>query len=595
MRGLVLFALAAVAGAQDILPPELPWNGASEALALKPEDRWVTDCERSGFRSTPRYDATVAWLDRLVAAAPELNLTSLGKSDEGRDIWMVIASKERAFTPEALRLSGKPTFLAVAGIHAGEIDGKDAGMMLLRDLTVRGTKKELLDRANLLFVPIHSVDGHERFSRHARVNQRGPVEMGWRTNSRNLNLNRDFAKLDTPEVRALVGAINVWKPDLYYDIHVTDGADYQYDVTWGYSGPHAHSPAIATWLARHLDPALKLDLKVMGHIPGPLVFAVDGKDMTKGNSAPTFAPRFSNGYGDLRHLPSILVEIHSLKPYRQRVLGTYVLLESTLRVLGQKGKELRAAAEKDSKRRPAQVPLSFKRGAKEPRKVKFLGVEQEVRPEPLTGGERVVWTGKPVTLEIPLLERNVPDLLVDRPAAYWVPPAWREVIARLDAHGIAVERLKEARQVEVEQYRVNKPELAKTPFEGHVRVSAEFEKLTRTVTYPPGTVRVTTDQPLGDLAMHLLEPAAPDSLFRWGFFLEILQRTEYVENYVMVPLAESMLKSDPKLKKAYEERVASDKEFREDAGARLRWFYERTPYFDKEWRIYPVGRELADR
>ena len=146
---------------------------------------------------------------------------------------MVIASRERAFTPEALRATGKPTLLAQAGIHAGEIDGKDAGLMLLRDMTVRGTRKDLLDRANLLFIPILNVDGHERSSAFSRINQRGPVEMGWRTNARNLNLNRDYAKLDAVETRAVVSAINAWSPDLYYDLHVTDGIDYQYDVTFG--------------------------------------------------------------------------------------------------------------------------------------------------------------------------------------------------------------------------------------------------------------------------------------------------------------------------------------------------------------------------
>jgi hypothetical protein len=211
---VLIFAATAAALASDtaktaIMPPLQPWNGASRKLVVAKNDPWITPAEKEDFRTTPTLDETVAWLQKLVAAAPELKMISIGKSGEGRDIWLVIASKERAFTPEALRAVRKPTILAQSGIHAGEIDGKDAGLMLLRDMTLRG-KKGLLDSANFLFIPILNVDGHERASRYSRINQRGPENAGWRTNAQNLNLNRDFAKLDTPEVRAVVRAIGEW-------------------------------------------------------------------------------------------------------------------------------------------------------------------------------------------------------------------------------------------------------------------------------------------------------------------------------------------------------------------------------------------------
>src|SRR5690606_2632917 len=151
----------------------------------------------------------------------QLKMLSIGKSVQGRDIWLVVASREGAHTPAELQKNGRPTLLVQAGIHAGDIDGKDAGLMLLRDMTVGGTKTALLEHANLLFIPILNVDGHERRSPYGRINQRGPENMGWRANARNLNLNRDYAKLDTPEIRAVVNVINTWQPDLYFDIHVT--------------------------------------------------------------------------------------------------------------------------------------------------------------------------------------------------------------------------------------------------------------------------------------------------------------------------------------------------------------------------------------
>lgn len=590
----LLLLLPTFAPAQDWtapLPPELPWDGKSQQLIVDEDDPWITPAERTGLTATPTYDETIAWLQRLVAAAPQLSMVSLGKSHEGRDIWMVIASADGASTPAALKATGKPTLMAQAGIHSGEIDGKDAGLMLLRDMTVRGAKARLLKGANFLFVPILSVDGHERSSPYGRINQRGPEVSGWRTNARNLNLNRDYSKLDTPEMQALIQTINQWEPDLCLDLHVTDGIDYQYDITFGYSGQHSWSPGIAAWLDRRLIPALNKDLKAMGHIPGPLIFARDNRDLSKGLEAWTAGPRFSNGYGDARHLPTALVENHSLKPYRQRVLGTYVLLESALRTLARYGSSLRRAVLADRTRVPEQVPLTWKAPETEPEQMEFLGIEGRTVPSDISGGERVEYTGRPVTLMVPLIRFTEPEVTVARPRAYWIPPAWPEVIDRLALQGIYMETLSEPQEVEVELHRLSEVELAEEPYEGHVRVTATATPERRTETYPAGSVRVPTDQPLGDLAVLLLEPGSPDSFFQWGFFLEILQHTEYVEGYVMEPLARRMLETDPALKQAFETKLAEDPDFVADPRARLMWFYQRTPYFDDRWRLYPVGRE----
>lgn len=575
-----------------ILPPELPWSGKSQSFIVAKDDPWITPAEQSDFVRTPRYDETVKWLQQLAASAPELKMVSLGRSPESREIWMVIASKERAFTPATLRASGKPILFAQAGIHPGEIDGKDAGMMLLRDMTVRGKKRDLLDGANLLFVPILSVDGHERFSKYGRINQRGPIETGWRTNARNLNLNRDYAKLDTPEMQALIHALNEWDPDLYLDIHVTDGADYQYDVTFGYNGKHAYSPAIATWLDEILTPAINHDLQAMGHIPGPLIFAANWRDFQQGTVEWTATPRFSNGYGDARHLPTVLIENHSLKPYKQRVLGTYVFLETTMRTLAKEGKKLREAIAADRGRRQEEIPLTWRLPQNRPPELmEFLGVESRSVFSNVTNSNWVQWTGKPVTMKIPVIRMIEPALTVRRPVAYWIPPGWNEVIARLAMHGIQMERITEPREVKVEIYRITDAKLAKETTEGHVTVSATPVVEQQTRHFPVGSVRISTDQPLGDLAVLLLEPNSPDSFFQWGFFLEILHATEYVEEYVMQPMAERMLAGDAKLKAEFEQKLNADSTFAKNPRERLEWFYQRTPYFDRAWNLYPVARE----
>jgi hypothetical protein len=507
---------------------------------------------------------------------------------------MIIASREKASTAEALRKSGKPIVFAQAGIHSGEIDGKDAGMMLLRDMTVRGTKRELLDAASFLFVPIFNVDGHERASRFSRVNQRGPEVQGWRTTSRNLNLNRDYAKADAPEMVAMLRALNEWQPDLYLDLHVTDGADYQYDITFGSNGRGGHSPAIANWLEKTFTPALDADLAAAGHVPGPVDVPnwIDPHDWTKGIRSWMADPRFSTGYGDVRHLPTVLLETHSLKPYDQRVLGTYVFLESALRIAGKAAPQLREAIASDRKWRAATIPLQWEVDPKAaPETIDYKAIETRVVPSAISGGLRVEYTGKPVSARVPFQRQNHAATSVSRPKAYWIPAAWTHAIARLQLHGIQFERIEAAREVPVTMYRLEEPKFEAAAFEGHVRVAAKPVPEKRTERFPPGSVRVPMDQPLGDLAAILCEPASPDSFFQWGFFNEVLQQTEYIEGYVMEPMAERMLGADPKLAQEFREKLAKDEAFRASPKERLRWFYTKTPFGDERWKLHPIARE----
>lgn len=594
---LIISSLAASQGLAGsgsefpLLPPEPAWEGRSVSLTVGPDHPWATEAERTAFETTADYEQTAAWLQRLDAASDRLNLVSLGHSHEGREVWMAIASNSGAGTAAEIRASRLPTVLVQGGIHSGEIDGKEAGMMLLRDLLVTGRLAGLLERVNVLFVPILNVDGHERAGGYSRINQRGPRNAGWRTNARNQNLNRDYAKLDAPETRAVVGALESFDPDLYFDIHVTDGIDYQYDITYGWNGPHAWSPAIAAWLDEHLRPAIDASLVEWGHVPGPLIFAVDSRNPAAGIWDWTAGPRFSNGYGSARQAPTVLVENHSLKSFRRRVLGTRVMLEASVRLLAAEGRGLRQAIERDRASRLDPVPLSFRAGEGDVPTMTFLGIAHERFLSPVSGDVAVRWTAEPVTLEVPVRGATEVDAAVNRPAAYWIPPGWPEVVERLEAHGIAVERVESERTLDVEVYRLEDADLADRPYEGRVTVKARAVPELREQTFPAGSVRVSTDQPLGTLAVLLLEPASADSFFGWGFFLECLQRTEYAERYVLEPLARRMLAESPELAEEFEQALMRDESLRNDTGARLAWFYERSPWYDQKARIYPVARE----
>ncbi|QYJ82497.1 carboxypeptidase [Shewanella aegiceratis] len=572
-----------------ILPPSITWHGASEALLRAADDPWATPFEQGGLKSSPSYDDTFAWLDKLLATSDKLRKVSLGKSPQGRDIWMIVASQEGAATPEALLANGKPTLLVQAGIHSGEIDGKDAGMMLLRDM-VMGDKQALLTGANLLFVPIFSADAHERSGQFNRVNQRGPVEMGWRTTANNLNLNRDYAKADTLEMQHMLAAINRWQPDLYIDVHVTDGIDYQYDVTFGYNLAQGLSPASYRWLNDKYRPQIEQALSAQGHVPGPLVFALDNRDLSQGLSLWNASPRYSNGYGDARHLPTILIENHSLKPFKQRVLGTYVMLASTLEVLGEQGTALRSAIKQDSYRYSDRITLTWQ-SETQPKGWDFKGIDYRLEQSPISGETVVRWTGEPKLYQsLPVIGKTRADIKVNRPKAYYIPPQWQEVIERLSIHGIRMTRLEQPKTLTLTQYRFGEPAFDAKDYEGRQRVSAQVSSHTAKVALPAGTVKISTQQPLGDLAILLLEPQSPDSLLQWGFFNPIFTRTEYIEHYAVEPLAVKMLKEDASLAAEFEAAL-KDPEFAKDAEARLRWFYERSPYFDKQYRVYPVLRD----
>jgi len=592
--GVMTSAFAAPPADADFLPPALPWKGASEALVAKPDDPWITPAEKTGLTDTPNYEETIAYLQNLAAASPLISVHEFGRTSLGRPLYVVVAAKERA--SEAARTNGRPTLLVQGGIHAGEIDGKDAGLMLLRDIALRG-KASLLDTANLLFVPVFNVDGHERSSPHNRPNQRGPVHQGWRTTAQNLNLNRDYAKVDTSEMQAMLGLINRWSPMLYIDVHVSDGMDHQYDITFCYNGDlggFAWSPHISQWLEETYRPSIETALKAAGHIPGHYFDRADEEDLAKGLLSGPFGPRYSHGYGDLRHLPTVLVETHSLKPYRQRVLGTYILIESSLRTLGARAKELRAAVAADASARPSTLPVNPGTTNGERTTADFLGVVQETYLSPATGRREIRWLGAPKLYASLPVQLGKPELSLRRPQAYWVPVTKPEVVARLRIHGLRMESLTATQTIQLEMNRLVNPQpqtKSGLPFEGRHTFTAGVKAESRAETFWPGSVRVPTDQPLGDLAMALLEPECNDSFLAWGFFPEIFQRTEYIEGYVLAPMAERLLADDPKLKADFAAKLAADSKFAADPAARMRWFYERSPYHDDRYLLYPIGIE----
>ena len=360
---------------------------------------WQTAAEKTDYKKTSTYDETIAYAKKLAAASRGLiRYQSFGTSGEGRDLPLLIAANDGAFSAKWAKRTGRPIILIQAGIHAGEIDGKDAGLALLRDIAITKTRRDLLTDAIILFIPIYSVDGHENWSAYNRINQNGPDEMGFRANATNLNLNRDYMKADAPETRAWLKLWNEWKPDLFIDCHVTDGADFQYNVTYDYGRYQDVNPSIKSWMNEHFDRNVVQKVESEGNIT-TTYFDLVGREFTEGIAISPSTPRFSTGYTPIRNRAGILIETHVYKPYRSRVRGTYDILRYTIEEVGNARESLLAAnviadtqtVERgktyDAKRQfPLKVDLT---DISTPFVLK--GLEYTVEDSQISGGKKIVY------------------------------------------------------------------------------------------------------------------------------------------------------------------------------------------------------------
>ena len=589
--GVVAFAVALVTGVTLAEPPTPNRDGAVP-------NEWLTPSERSDFQQTPRYDETIAFCCRLAEASPLIRVTSFGISPLGRELPLVIVSKGGA-TPTEAHQRDRVVLLVQNGIHAGECDGKDGALMLLRDIATGKIEPSLFDSVVLLVIPIFNVDGHERFGPHSRINQNGPQEMGWRTTSRNLNLNRDYIKADAVETRAWLKLWNAWNPDFHVDTHTTDGGDWQYDVMLAWER-NANAPApVVDWMSRVVESELFDVLRKDGHLPVPYFDLVDGKAPSRGVVSGAFEPRFSTGYAALRNRPSILVESHMLKPYKTRVLAQYHVLHRVLELVAANADSLREVLRRadaadgelgQADESPQPVVLSLRpTDAATPFTMK--GVAKRLEPSDISGAQRIIYdNAKPVDIESSWYKSVEVDQAAVAPFAYVIPPQWTEVIELVEAHGLRIERPAWPLTVDVEGYRLQDVKFAERPFEGRFRAQFHSEKFVERCTFPAGSAIVPVGQVGGRLAMHLLEPAAPDSFAAWGFFNTIFVQKEYADSYVLEALAQKMLDADAKLKEEFAAKVASDEKFAADPRARLHYFYQRSPFADVQLNLYPIFR-----
>lgn len=563
----------------------------------------ITIAEESGFRRTGRSDEVA----RLCAAFAEtwphaVRSLAFGRSAQGRAMWALIASHADPRHVPLLMLQG--------GIHPGESDGKDAGFIALRELLGGNAAPGVLERIAILFVPAFNVDGHERVGRWNRPNQNGPEETGWRTTAQNLNLNRDYAKADSPEMRALLGLIGSWDPLVCADLHVTDGADFEPDISLQTEPLNQGDPRLYD-SGRQLRDELIAKLAAAGSLPLPFYpDLAKTDDPASGFQLTVYSPRFSTGYFPQRNRFTVLVETHSWKDYATRVRVTRNTIIALAQLLAQHGTRWRAQAREADERAlhlgGSEVVLDYSAGWREPSTDKpavvatesalidFRGYTYSREMSPISGEPVTIYDPRrPEIWRVPFRNRVSPSLSIKAPrGGYIVPAAWAaDIGARLAAHGIQLGTLAAPLSgAPVEAFRATQSEFAGAPFEGRMRVrlSGEWQRDTQDI--GAGSLLVPIAQPLSRLVMHLLEPQAPDSFAAWGLFNACFEEKEYFEPYVADQIARTMLDQEPRLREEFERQLRGDAAFAANPRARLEFFLRRHSSWDANLNLYPVFR-----
>lgn len=558
---------------------------------------WKIRFELSGGQETPRYQETVDFFQRLDKAASAARLTSFGRSPEGRDLPLFIISADKAFRPEQAARTGKPVVLLQGCIHSGESEGKDALMLLARELLLEGKHREIFERMNLLLVPIFNVDGHEKFSPFNRINQNGPAEMGWRSTAARLNLNRDFMKADAPEMRAWLSMYCRWLPHLFIDCHTTDGMDHQYVITYNIDTHPEFGGAVSRWAGDYFLPAMQRQAAAQGVVIGPYADLLDEEEPGKGLVGGVWRPMLSHVYATLHNRAGFLIETHSLKSYPERVEATRWMILAALQEIADHPQRLTSAVAEEEARvrswgdgQANPVALDFRTRMDRGDSLLFRGYRIEKRQGAISGRSYPHYTAEP--LDTPAIYYDDVEVVESArpPQGYLIPEAWGAIIEVLRIHGIRMKSLIHPWRSRCQGYRCTEVRLRGASYEGRQLADFRLIPVEEERTFPAGTWYVPMQVPEGKLIMNLLEPGAPDALIRWGLLNSIFEEREYFEPYVMEPLAQQMAAADTALAAEFRRRLAADTLFAANPRARLRFFYERTPWFDHDKNLYPIWR-----
>ncbi|GAB3923778.1 M14 family metallopeptidase [Mucilaginibacter myungsuensis] len=541
---------------------------------------------------TATYTQVVNYYQALSKQHPQMKLFNYGVTDIGKPLTLVVLSKDKVFDPALIKKQNKRVILINNGIHPGEPEGIDATMMLTRDL-LKGNK--LPKDVVLCFIAVYNIDGMLNRGL-SRISQNGPESYGFRGNSRNLDLNRDFIKADSRNALAFMKILNTWNPEVFLDNHTSNGADYTYVMTLIETQKDKQNPILSEYTSKTLSPELYKRMKKTYEMT-PYVESIKG---TPDSGIVSFLdlPRFATGYGAQHSIISYITETHMLKPYDKRVYATYDFMTHLFDIVQRDHQligELKHKADEAVKKQ-TKFDMSWELDTEHVDTITFKGYAALRKPSEISGLPRLYYDrSKPWVKTIKYYDNYKVSLQVEKPKAYIIPQAWGKIIDLYKLNNVAMRQLAHDTTVDVQMYYIGDFKNPARPYEGHyLHSGVKVNPVEQKVKFYAGDYVVYTDQALNRYIVETLEPQGVDSFFAWNFFDSILGQKEGYSDYVFEDIAADWLKKNPDVRKKLDEEKAKNPTLANSGRAQLIWVYQNSPFYEKTYQRYPVARVHAD-
>jgi hypothetical protein len=549
-----------------------------------------TPYERSNKNQTATYNEAVSFYQELAKNYPQSRFLTYGNTDFGKPLNLLVLSKDKVFDPAAIRKANKRVLLINNGIHPGEPEGIDASMMLARDLL---KNNQLPANVVICIIPVYNIDGSFNRSSTSRANQNGPEAYGFRGNSKNYDLNRDFIKTDSKNSAAFQQIFNIWQPEVFVDTHTSNGADYQYTMTLIPTQKDKLNSILSSYLTQTMVPELYYQMKKKGFELIPYINSVE-ETPDAGITGFIESPRYSTGYAALHNTIGFMPETHMLKAFNKRVESTYKLLQTYVDLVSRDavviGENRRKADEAVA--RQEVFPLSWKLNEMLFDSLTFKGFAAKYKPSTVSGADRLYYERKePYTKQIKYWNKFEPLVSVNKPVAYIIPKAWDKVIDLLKLNGVKVQQLKADQELSVDSYYITDYKTATRPYEGHyLHNSVQLATKAQKLKFYEGDYLVYVNQVQNRYIVETLEPQATDSFFTWNFFDSVLDQKEHYSAYVFEDTATQLLKENAGLQAKLNQKKAEDPEFAKNPKAQLEFVYKNSNYYESTYLRYPIAR-----
>lgn len=566
----------------------IAWSGTGSAQHM------TTRFESSGGKESPTYPEIIGWWQKLDARSGKVKLLTMGPSDAGFPLHLAVVANNGDYHFDHIRKNNQRVILINNGIHPGEPDGIDASMLLARDIVEN--KITIPDNIVLAIIPVYNIGGCLNRSANYRIDQNGPAEKGFRGNSQNLDLNRDFIKCDSKEARSFTEIFHLADPDVFVDNHVSDGADYQHVMTLLTSQHNKLGGAMGDFMLNRFEPGLFSGMKEKGY---DLVPYVNSFGDTPESGWPEYwdSPRYSSGYATLWQSFAFVPETHMLKPYEQRVKATYALMQCFIDFTSRNSEQIKTlrSEARQSAKAAAEFPISWVLDRSQSKTYTYKGYTAGRKPSEVSGLPRLYYDrARPFEKQVPVYNYYKAQNIIRKPAAYILPQGWWRVAELLRLNKVEMIALKKDTVMELEVYRLDDYKSSARQYEGHhpnteVKISSSLQR----VTCSKGDYYIPMNQPANRFLAETLEPQGEDSYFAWNFFDGVLGQKEGFSGYSFEDIAAAYLKTNPELRNKLEQRKATDTTFAKSAGAQLNFVYQNSPYFEPVNLRYPVYRVPA--